>query len=88
VPAEVVVTTAAIPAATVVPGTALFQDASTDAWYVFVAGIDARAHRTPVTRGIRSGQLVQILTGVTPGQVVITSGGYALADGLHVQVTL
>lgn len=86
-PAEILMTTALVSAATVVPSSALFQDAASNAYYVFVAGADGRAHRTAVQRGIRAGARTQILAGLTAGQVVITSGGYALADGLRVRVT-
>jgi multidrug efflux pump subunit AcrA (membrane-fusion protein) len=87
-PAEVTVITARVPAATVVPNAALFQDAASGAWYVFVSGNDGQAHRTPVTLGIRAGDRTQVVTGLQPGQIVITSGGYALSDGLNVRVTL
>ena len=85
-PAEILITTADRPDATVVPDAALFEDASTNAHYVFVAGADGRAHRTIVTIGIRDGAHTEILAGLAPGTVVITSGGYALSDGLRVKV--
>lgn len=87
-PAEVSVTTSLVSAATVIPDAALFEDAANGAWYVFVAGADGRAHRTTVTIGIRAGGRTQVVAGVSAGQVVITSGGYALSDGLRVRVTL
>jgi multidrug efflux pump subunit AcrA (membrane-fusion protein) len=86
-PAEVIVTTAVVPAATVIPSSALFEDATNDTWYVFVAGNDGRAHRTTVALGIRDGDRTQVIAGVSAGAIVITSGGYALADGLRVRVT-
>lgn len=87
-PAEVSVTTALIPAATVIPSAALFEDAANGSYYVFVAGADGRAHHTTVTIGIRAGDRTQVVAGVSPGAIVITSGGYALADGLRVRVSL
>ena len=88
VPVEVEVTTKAVPNATVIPGSALFDDAATNSYYVFVAGSDGRAHRQTVTVGIRRPPEVQITSGLHQGEVVITSGGYALSDGLRVMVTL
>ena len=87
-PVEINVTIASVPDAIVVPVAALFEDAGNGGYHVFVAGADGRAHRTPITTGIRSGGLVQVTSGVRFGDLVITSGGYALADGLHIKVTV
>ncbi len=85
-PVEASITVASAPAALVVPTAALFEDAVHDSYYVFVAGTDGRAHRTPIAIGIRNGGAVQVTAGVKAGDLVITSGGYALADGLKVTV--
>jgi multidrug efflux pump subunit AcrA (membrane-fusion protein) len=87
-PAEVVVITASVPDAIVVPDAALFEDAANQARFVFVAGADGRAHRRIVTLGIRNEQETQVSSGLKPGEIVVTSGGYALADGLRVQTTV
>jgi multidrug efflux pump subunit AcrA (membrane-fusion protein) len=87
-PVEVGITTASVPGAIVIPVAALFQDAAIGSYHVFVAGPDGHAHRTPVTIGIRSGDRVQVTSGVKPGDLAITSGGYALADGLKVNVSV
>jgi HlyD family secretion protein len=87
-PAEASITIATVPDAIVIPTSALFEDAVHDSYYVFVAGPDGRAHRKPITIGIRSGSEVQVRAGVQPGDLVITSGGYAVADGLKVKVTV
>ncbi len=47
---------------------------------------DGRAHRVPVTLGIRNPEQAQVTAGLAPGDLVITSGGYALSDGLKVSV--
>jgi multidrug efflux pump subunit AcrA (membrane-fusion protein) len=87
-PVEVRVTTAYVPGAIVVPLTALFQDATNDTYYVFTARSDGRAHRVPVTVGLREGGDVQIISGLHAGDVTITSGGYALSDGLKVSIAM
>ena len=87
-PVEVLVTTKFVADATTVPAAALFEDPADDSYYVFVVGIDGRAQRTPVTLGIRTPSRVQVITGVWPGQIIITSGGYALSNGLRVTVAL
>jgi multidrug efflux pump subunit AcrA (membrane-fusion protein) len=86
-PVEVRITTASAPDAIVIPTAALFEDAVHDSYYVFVVGVDGRAHRVAITTGIRSGDEVQVTAGVKAGDRVITSGGYAVADGLKVTVT-
>jgi multidrug efflux pump subunit AcrA (membrane-fusion protein) len=85
-PVEARVTTAYVPDAIVIPVAALFQNAADAGWYVFVAGADGRAHRTTVSVGVRQTDRAQITSGLTPGELVITSGGYALSDGLRVMV--
>jgi RND family efflux transporter MFP subunit len=85
-PVEVQIVTREIPGAIVVPAAAMFQDLGENRYHVFVVGADGRAHRTPVTVGIRQGDRVQITSGLAAGATVITSGGYALSDGLQVKV--
>lgn len=84
-PVEASVVTELVENATVIPTAALFQGTGQSA-YVFVAGADGRAHRRPVTLGIQTQRLVQVTSGLRPGETVITSGGYALSDGLHITV--
>jgi multidrug efflux pump subunit AcrA (membrane-fusion protein) len=87
-PADVGITIASVPYAIVIPAAALFQDAADGTWHVFVAGADGRARRTQVTIGIRNATQVQVTAGIKAGDLVITSGGYALADGLKVSPTV
>lgn len=82
---EVRITTHDVPDALVIPAAAIFQDAANGTSHVFVVGPDARAHRTAVTIGIHNLERVQITHGLDAGQTVITSGGYALSDGLAVR---
>ncbi len=85
-PVEVRVETASAPDAIVIPAGALFQDPGADQYHVFVVGTDGRAHRTVVKLGLRDPERVQVTAGIKAGDVVITSGGYALSDGLNVRV--
>jgi multidrug efflux pump subunit AcrA (membrane-fusion protein) len=87
-PVEVKITTEYVPDAVIIPAAALFQDAANNSYYVFVAGLDGLAHRTAVTVGIRTQSQVQVTSGLKPDQIVITSGGYALSDGLKVNLTV
>jgi len=85
-PVEARITVAEVPDAIVIPAAALFQDAGANRYHVFVAGADGRAHRVAVTLGIRQGDHVQVTSGIKAGEQIITSGGYALSDGLQVKV--
>ena len=68
-----------VPAASVVTG----QDGTKA---VMVVGSDNVAHRKPVTVGIIDGDDVQVLSGVTTSDMVITGGAYGLDDGTKVKV--
>jgi RND family efflux transporter MFP subunit len=85
-PVEVRVETASAPDAVVVPSAALFQDPGVDKYHVFVIGSDGHAHRTEIKVGLRDHDLVQVTGGVKQGELIVTSGGYALSDGLGVHV--
>jgi membrane fusion protein (multidrug efflux system) len=85
-PVEVRVETASVPDAIVVPAAALFQDQGVDRYHVFVIGSDGHAHKKDIKVGLRDKDLVQVTDGIKLGEVVVTSGGYALSDGLGVHV--
>ncbi|HLI78341.1 MAG TPA: efflux RND transporter periplasmic adaptor subunit [Candidatus Binataceae bacterium] len=84
-PAEAIVITRTVPDAIVIPAAALFQNDNGN-FHVFIVGTDGRAHRVPVTIGIRGQDRMQATSGLAAGDLVITSGGYALSDGLSVSV--
>jgi RND family efflux transporter MFP subunit len=83
---EVHVVVEAVPEAIVMPAVALFRDAAHNSYYVFTVGPDSRARRVVIAIGIRTRSEVQVTHGLTAGELVITSGGYALSDGLMVRV--
>ncbi len=86
-PVEARIVTANIPDALVIPAVALFQDIGEGRYHVFIAGADGVAHRVEVTVGIHDGANVQVLNGLKAGDQVITSGGYALSNGLKIRVS-
>ncbi|MGI4755228.1 MAG: efflux RND transporter periplasmic adaptor subunit [Janthinobacterium lividum] len=47
---------------------------------------DGVAHKRSVKVGIRTADAVQVLSGVSPGDTVVTEGGYGLDDGTKVTV--
>ncbi len=75
-----------IPDATVIPVSALLSSEE-GGEKVMVAGPDGLAHDHPVKVGVRSGDDVQILNGVNPGEQVITEGALGLDDKVKIQVT-
>jgi multidrug efflux pump subunit AcrA (membrane-fusion protein) len=85
-PVEARIVTQFIADAIVIPAAALFQDTGANRFHVFVIDAGGKARRTQVAVGIREGDRVQITSGLRPGDEVITSGGYALSDGLRVRV--
>jgi len=71
--------------AVVVPDSAVFKN-SEGLDYVVIAGNDNHAEFVPVQTGIRAHNQVQIVSGVKPGDPVITSGGYGLPDKAQIHV--
>jgi HlyD family secretion protein len=53
---------------------------------VMVVGSDGAAHRKDVTLDIQDGDDVQITSGVSPTDMVITNGAYGLDDGAKVRI--
>lgn len=84
-PVKVSITGSTVAQALKVPAAAVVtaQDGSKA---VMVVGSDNVAHRKPVTVGIADGDDIQILSGVTPADTVITGGAYGLDDGTKVKV--
>jgi HlyD family secretion protein len=71
--------------AVVVPTAAIFKNAE-GADYVLLAGSDGKAHQKTVQLGVRNAELTQIAAGINPGDLVITSGGYAVPDGTQINI--
>jgi HlyD family secretion protein len=57
------------------------QDGSSD---VMVVDADGTAHLRTVKTGMRSARMVQIISGLSPNDTVITDGSYGLDDGTKV----
>jgi len=83
--ASVAILKRTIPDALSVPLTALLTDPS-GGTSVMVVGADNKAHETDVAAGIRADGRVQILSGLQPGQRVVSQGAYGLADGTQITI--
>lgn len=78
------VAVAAHPRAVTVPAEALVPDG--EGFKVFVVDTAGVAHARPVTVGVRTGALVEIVKGVAAGETVVTYGAYGVDDGAKVVV--
>ncbi len=84
-PVKVSITAGTVPKAMTLPAEAILtaQDGSKS---VMVVGSDGLAHRRPVTVGIHDDGQVQILSGLTAEDMVITTGAYGLEPGTKVKI--
>src|ERR1022692_1612363 len=71
--------------ALVVPAAAVIS-APDGATVVMLAGSDGRAHQKTVKLGIRNGDDVQILEGVTASDKVVSAGAYGLPDKTKIKI--
>src|SRR5579863_9852619 len=53
---------------------------------VMVVGPDGAAHKKAVTLGVTDGEDVQVVSGLSPSDMVITGGAYGLDEGTKVKV--
>jgi HlyD family secretion protein len=72
--------------ALLIPTEAVQTEADGVSKFVLVVKADGSANKHPVTLGLRNSESTQILSGLTPGDNVITSGGYGLDPGTKVKV--
>jgi multidrug efflux pump subunit AcrA (membrane-fusion protein) len=82
---QVSIAAASVPNAVVVPSAAVLtgSDGKTT---VMLIGADGHAHETEVRAGIHQDGWVQIISGLKPGQQVVTTGAYGLPDNTEVVV--
>lgn len=84
-PVHAVIQGFTIPNALQLPKDAILpaDDGSTN---VLTVGSDGTAHKHSVKVGLRTAEKVQILSGVSAGDMVITEGGYGLDEGTKVKI--
>jgi HlyD family secretion protein len=75
-----------VPNAVVVPASALLA-ADDGGERVMIAGKDSLAHESKVKVGVRTSDQAQILSGVNPGDQVITEGALGLDDKAKITIT-
>jgi RND family efflux transporter MFP subunit len=73
------------PSALAVPvGAVLHEDEDT---FVMIAGADKKAHKTKVATGLTTPKLIEIMSGLKPGDAVIVQGQQGLPDGAEIAPT-
>lgn len=81
---RVVINDVTVPNALVLPLSAVLHDNA--GAYAYVVAGKKMARRRPLTTGLTSGGSIEILSGLTPGEMVITRGTTDVADGQLVRV--
>jgi HlyD family secretion protein len=86
-PVRASITGRTVPKALLVPTEAI-QAAASDgnSKFVMVVADDGTAHKKTVTLGIQNHEDTQILSGLSPTDMVIGTGGYGLDDGTRVKI--
>ena len=69
----------------VIPSEAVVHDG--DQTFVYVAGSDNKAHRHAVTLGLATRETVEVKSGISAGDQVITKGHDGLPDGAAITIT-
>jgi HlyD family secretion protein len=83
--AQIAITAQTVKDALVIPAAALLN-AKGDAAQVMVVDSQNQANSRDVRIGIQSGQQAQIVSGLKPGEMVVTEGAYGLPDKTKVKI--
>jgi RND family efflux transporter MFP subunit len=74
------------PNALTIPASAVMTVQDGGAKYVMIIAPDSTAHKKPVNLGIQNSERVQVLSGVSPSDMVISTGGYGLDENTKVKI--
>jgi HlyD family secretion protein len=85
-PVKASITGCTVPNALTVPAGAIQTDADGTSKFVMVIAADSTAHKKAVTVGIQTAESAQILSGLTPADVVISTGAYGLDENTKVKI--
>ncbi len=85
-PVHATITGRTAPKTTLVPSQAIQSGPDGNSRFVMVIGPDGAAHKKTVTLGIQTPEDTQILSGLDPNDMVISTGGYGLDDGTKVKI--
>jgi multidrug efflux pump subunit AcrA (membrane-fusion protein) len=82
---HVAIVAATLDGATIIPASAILPNAEGET-IVLVVDDKNIAHETPVKIGVREPEIVQVTSGVVPGDRVVTEGGLGLEDKATVRI--
>lgn len=85
-PVHATITGRTAPKALSVPASAVLASQEDGGKYVMVIAADSTAHRKPVTLGVQNSERVQVLSGIAPQDMVISTGGFGLDENTKVKV--
>jgi len=69
-----------------VPASSILTPQDGGGKYLMVIAADSTAHRKPVTLGVQNSERVQVLSGITAQDMVISSGDYGLDENTKVKI--
>jgi RND family efflux transporter MFP subunit len=75
-----------VPNALTIPAEAVQSSPDGAGKFVLVIAPDSTAHKRPVTLGIQNADAVQVLSGLTPSDTVISTGAYGLDENTKVRI--
>ena len=85
--ARVIIAAQSVPDAIIVPAAAVTLDATNgNSGTVMVVDNKSIAHEVHVTIGIRTAEQMQVLSGLSGGETVVTEGNYGLPEGTKVTI--
>jgi HlyD family secretion protein len=85
-PVHAVITGRTVPSALLIPSEAVQTASDGTTKTVMVITQDGSAHKRPVTLGIQTPETVEVLSGLTAADSVVTTGAYGLDEGTKVTV--
>lgn len=85
-PVHASITGRTVPNALTVPSSAVMAEQDGAGRYVMIIAPDSTAHKKPVTLGIQSADRVQVISGISANDMVISTGGYGLDENTKVKI--
>ncbi len=85
-PVHAVITGRTVPAALLIPAEAVQTASDGTAKTVMIIAQDGSVHKHPVTLGIQTPEIVEVFSGLTATDSVVTTGAYGLDEGTKVTV--
>lgn len=85
-PVHATITGKTVPNALTVPASSVLTSQDGGSKYVMVIASDSTAHRKNVTLGVQTADRIQVLSGISASDLVISTGGYGLDENTKVKI--